>query len=103
MGESQDWVDDFNTSCGIDDSTKPITGFPYPIITSAFFGEKFVYVALFHAEERKQYYFAYDYKEKQFLVNPKSMVIEDSTETNFPQKCFWNDEKDEIYTFYRQG
>jgi len=29
--------------------------------------------------------------------------MEDSSKRNFPYKCFFNDEKKEIYAFYRQG
>tara|TARA_B110000285_G_C14791031_1_gene453039 strand:- start:247 stop:372 length:126 start_codon:yes stop_codon:yes gene_type:complete len=29
--------------------------------------------------------------------------MEGSSKKNFPYKCFYNDEEDEVYAFYRQG
>lgn len=66
------------------------------------------------------YYLAYDYKAKKFVQksssakivkkgkntdkeSENSIHIENSTHINFPQKSFWNDETNEIYTVFRQG
>jgi hypothetical protein len=37
------------------------------------------------------------------MVGQKVEWVMDCTEKNFPYKCFFNEEKKEIYSFYRQG
>ena len=119
-GKKLDLVENLNKICGIDDSTKPITGFPYPIVTSTFYGDNDnVFIAIFHAKNRAMYYLAYDFKAKKFIQGQSSktprasaknakgsnnsIIVENSTHINFPQRCFWNEETNEIFTVFRQG
>jgi hypothetical protein len=37
------------------------------------------------------------------MVGQKVEKVLNCTEKNFPYKCFFNEEKSEIYSFYRQG
>ena len=37
------------------------------------------------------------------VIGDKIEVKMDTNAKNFPFKCFYNDEKNEIYLFYRQG
>lgn len=41
----------------------------------------------------------YNHKTQE-LINHKSVVLESNTK-NFPVKCFYNEDNNEVYSFYR--
>ena len=49
------------------------------------------------------YHFFWDIEKHSMRGKPYSLDMEGSSKKNFPYKCFYNDEDDEIYAFYRQG
>ena len=61
-----------------------------------------------HRDEAHLYYtlthhhFIYDTEKRQAIGEKVSFTLECSKK-NFPYKCFYNDEKQEVYSFYRQG
>lgn len=94
---------DINKLLGINDFTMCNQSFPDPFITCAFINNDKIFVDLFHNFDLKHYHFIYDLKAKNIVGKPVEFVIPDSTKKNFPYNCFYNDEKNEIYSFYRQG
>lgn len=76
--------------------------FPDPFITCTFITNETIYINLFANAELKHIHFIYDIK-NQCMVGQKQEKIMVCTEKNFPYKCFFNEEKEEIYSFYRQG
>lgn len=61
-----------------------------------------IYIDLFHNAELKHIHFIYDLS-KRAIVGKAEEKILSCTKKNFRYKCFYNDERDEIYSFYRQG
>ena len=61
-----------------------------------------VYVSLFHGGTRTHYHFIWDTISKEMSGKIVSHKMTGSLK-NFPFKSFYSEEKDEIYTFYRQG
>jgi len=87
-----------------------------PYITCCWVGEYRVFVNFFHSYTLTHYHFIYDIREKKMLGTPQNdeegkpmhhdkpiQVKMACNNQNFPYKSFYNDEKNEIYTFYRQG
>jgi hypothetical protein len=92
---------------GIDDYTMTNDDFCDPFITACFVNDDKVFVSFFHNYSRTHYHFIWD------LVNLKVIgkdggeepvaIVFDCTYKNFPYKCFYFDERDELYVFYRTG
>ena len=61
-----------------------------------------IYIDLFHNAELKHIHFIYDLSKRAILGKAEEKILS-YTKKNFPYKCFYNDERDEIYSFYRQG
>jgi len=93
---------DINKLVGINDYTMCNQTFPDPFITCTFITNETIYINLFANAELKHIHFIYDIK-NQCMVGQKQEKIMVCTEKNFPYKCFFNEEKEEIYSFYRQG
>mmetsp|Transcript_2923 Transcript_2923/g.4511 ORF Transcript_2923/g.4511 Transcript_2923/m.4511 type:complete len:194 (-) Transcript_2923:3193-3774(-) len=79
-----------------------IQTFPDPFITCTFISEDLVFVNLFHNASLTHYHFIYDTANK-VLKGSFVKTKLDCTRKNFTYKCFYNDERNEIYVFYRQG
>ena len=89
---------------GLDDYTMCNNDFPDPNIICCFVDDDTIFVALFHNYSRTHYHFLYDAKNKCILENKEPVKMEiDCTKKNFPYKCFHNEDKKQIYCFYRQG
>jgi len=93
---------DINKLCGINNYTMCNQSFPDPFITCCFIDSNRVFVNLFHNFDLKHIHFIWDIKAKKIIGKMVEKVI-DCTKKNFPYKCFYNEEKNEIYSFYRQG
>lgn len=93
---------DINALIGIDNWTMVYQGFPDPSITCTFVTDTRIFINLFHNPTLTHYHFIYDIEAKAVIGKVVPYVI-DSNKKNFPYKCFYNEDKDEIYSFYRQG
>lgn len=107
---------EFNSYLGINDYTMPNADFPDPFITCCFIDLEKLFVNLFHNYTLTHYHFVWDIKNRKLIGKPQTNskgerigdapikhVIPDCNKKNFPYKCFYNDEKNEVYSFYRQG
>ena len=92
---------DINKICGINNYTMCNQSFPDPFITCTFLDAKKIFINLFHNYSFTHYHFIYDLEKRQ--AGKVSSRVLTCTKKNFPYKCFYNDEKNEIYSFYRQG
>lgn len=79
----------------------PINNFPDPFIDCTFINDDLLFVNLFHNKDIRHHHFFYYWKEKKIVRHTVLKI--DSSPKNFPTKCFYNTEYNEIYTFYRQG
>ena len=91
-----------NKELGLDNYTIPFEGFDDPLITCCFVNNDRIFINLFCNYYLMHYHFMYDIKKKE-IIGPKVEVKMDTNFKNFPYKCFYNDENNEIYSFYRQG
>lgn len=92
---------DINKELGLDNYTMPIDGFGDPFIICTFVTDETLFVNLFHNKELKHIHFFYNSTTTQ-IINRFEKVLETS-QLNFPYKCFWNETQSEVYSFYRQG
>ena len=92
---------DINKELGLDNHTMPINNFPDPFISCCFVRDDMIFVNLFHNEQRVHYHFMYHTCDKRLTQYTKIQL--DSNNKNFPVKCFYNQEYNEVYSFYRQG
>jgi hypothetical protein len=81
----------------------PVQNFPDPFITACFVDDNLVFVQLCYSPTQTHYHFFWDIEKHAIRGEPYSQFMEGSSVKNFPYKCFYNDENDEIYAFYRQG
>lgn len=103
-GEIQELVTlNVSEHLGLDDKSKPITGFWEPLITASFIKMDSLFVSAYHRLQKKQYHFIYDYKNKQPKSPTFEQEIKNCTPMNFPIKSFYSVENNECYVFYRQG
>ena len=80
-----------------------IAGFPDPFINCCFVGNDKIFVALIDNETCTHYHLLWDINNKKMIGDFASCKFPDNGKKNFPYKSFYNEEKKEIYTFYRQG
>ena len=78
-----------------------IDNFPDPFITCCFINDDLIFVNLYHTATTTHHSFIYNHKTKA-ISSRQSIQLESNTQ-NFPYKCFYCEEENEIYTFYRQG
>lgn len=76
--------------------------FPDPFITCSYITDDLIFVNLFLNHDLKHVHFIYDLKNQKIKGHKVEMTME-CTKKNFPYKSFYNEERNEIYTFYRQG
>lgn len=100
--EIADSIIRINDLLNIDNWTMVYPGFPDPSVTCTFVGDTKIFINLFHNPTLTHYHFIYDFKEKAIFGEITSIVM-NSNKKNFPYKCFYNDDKNEVYSFYRQG
>lgn len=100
--EIQDNELDINKLLNLNNWTMAISGFPDPYITCCFIDDTKLFINLFYNYDLTHYHFIWDIEKKQVVGEIVSKKL-DCSKKNFPYKCFFNDEKREIYSFYRQG
>jgi hypothetical protein len=91
-----------NDLLGLNNWTMAISGFPDPYITCCFIDDDRLFINLFYNYDLTHYHFIYDLKNNKIIGKIEKKVL-DCSKKNFPYKCFYNDEKREVYSFYRQG
>lgn len=88
---------------GINDFTIPVSGFSDPYITSCYLDDDDkIFCNLFHNVELRHYMFIYSRGQNNIISEVVTKDLECSKK-NFPYKSFYNDQDDEVYTFYRCG
>ena len=92
---------DINEELGLDNSTMPIHNFPDPFIVCTFVNNKIIYVCLFHNKTLTHHHFFWNCESRR--VEEHYTKVIDSNDKNFPYKCFYNYDDNEVYAFYRQG
>ena len=92
----------FNKLLGLDDWTMCLTSTPDPFITCCFVTNEVVFINLFHTYSHTHYHFFFNIEKRDIEGEVASMAIENYS-SNFPLKCIYNEDSEEIYSFYRQG
>ena len=78
----------------------PINNFPDPFITCTFVHDDLIFVNLFQTYSLTHCHFFYVPSTK--VTTRYTQVQLDSNNKNFPYKCFYSQESNEIFSFYRQ-
>ena len=91
-----------NALLGINNYTMCNSIFPDPFITSCFISDDLVFVNLFYNATFTHYHFIINVETKEIQGEVHSMEMK-CTKKNFPYKCFYSEEKNQVYSFYRQG
>lgn len=78
------------------------SSFPEPFATCTFINHDRIFVDVFYNHTPTHYHFIYNLVDRAVEGEVQSRPLQ-CTKKNFPYKCFYNDERDEIYSFYRQG
>lgn len=101
-----------NEALGLDDHTMPIDNFPDPFINCCFIDGKehkdgtpvkYIFVNLFYSKDQHHHHFLFDYETMTIIEDSHEIVAMNCNKKNFPQKAFYNQDNNEVYTFYRQG
>jgi len=79
----------------------PIDNFPDPFINCTFLKDDLMYVNLSHNATGMHHMFIYNYVTKAVTSHIQKQM--DWNPENFPYKCFYSEEENEVYSFYRQG
>ena len=92
---------DINEALGLNNHTMPIDNFPDPFVDCTFVNDNLLFINLFHNKKIEHHLCFYYWKEKRIVRH--TVINIKSNPKNFPTKCFYNLEYNEVYTFYRQG
>ena len=93
---------DLNAIAGLDDHTMCVDSFPDPYAVCCFITDELVFVSVFHNPTLTHCHFVWDSRSRKVVGEVCKRTIGRS-QRNFPYKAFYNDEKHEVYVFYRQG
>lgn len=88
-----------NSVLDINNHTMPIDNFPDPFITCCFVSDDLIFVNLFHSALLTHFHFFFNWKTRESSGVTRMKI--DSNDKNFPFKCFYNEEDNEVYSFYR--
>jgi hypothetical protein len=91
-----------NDLLGIRPFTMAVENLPDPFITCCFISNEIVFINLFYNYSFRHYHFQYNVETSKLVGEVVDIQI-GTSKKNFPVKCFYNDDEDEIYSFYRQG
>jgi hypothetical protein len=92
----------FNQLLGLDDWTMCLTVSPDPFVICCFITDDIGFVNLYHSFSHMHYHFFLNLNSKEIVGEVVKQEISNFS-SNFPLKCFYNDDDHEIYSFYRQG
>jgi hypothetical protein len=91
-----------NMELSLDDSTRPVGGLPDPMMNTVFTDSSNIFINVFHTKTLTMWHFSYNFLQKKIIGDPVKTQLEYCT-INFPFKSFYDDDKDRVYIFYRQG
>ena len=91
-----------NLELSLDDSTRPVGGLPDPMMNTVFTDSSNIFINVFHTKTLTMWHFSYNFLQKKIIGDPVKTQLEYCT-INFPFKSFYDDDKDRVYIFYRQG
>jgi hypothetical protein len=91
----------FNDLLGINAHTMPVQNFPDPYITTCFINDNLLFVQLYHGPTYTHYHMFWDIEKHTIVGKPYSHTMEGGSQKNFPYKCFYNEDDEEVYAFYR--
>ena len=100
-----------NEEFGLDNYTMPNDDFNDPCMTCCFISDDEIFVTFFHNYTRTHCHFVWNFKTRRIRGSPSTDETEryhvpvskvlDCNIKNFPYRCFYNDDDNEIYQFYR--
>ena len=99
-GESLRSEVNLNDLLGLNTWTMTIDQFSEPYVTCCFIDDNLIFVNLFHNQEFRHFHFILDTRDNTIIDEYVSKKL-DPQKKNFPVKCFYNKDKNEIYSFYR--
>ena len=73
-----------------------------PFVSCCFMSDNKIFINLLYYYDKTHYHFFYDYEKREVCGQVVKMDLKNG-QSNFPFRCFYNDEDDEVYSFYRQG
>lgn len=91
-----------NSLLKLDNWTMCLTGSPDPFIVCCFVTDELIFVNLYHNYSKTHYHFFFDITSNEISGLVAQCQI-DNYACNFPLKCMYNDEDEEVYSFYKQG
>ena len=91
-----------NGFLNIDNSTRPNDNFPDPMMGAAFIEYNNIFVNVFYTKSQTMHICKYSFLHKKLVDEPILMRMEQSSR-NFPLNTFYDDERNHVYIFYRQG
>ena len=97
-----------NETLDLEHESMPINDFQDPFIACTFISDTKVFVFFFYTPYLQHHHFIYDFENRvvighKNLVNSTISMELDCSVKNFPLKCFYNEDYNEIHVFYRQG
>jgi len=84
----------------LNNHTMPIYNFPDPFITCCFINEDWLFVNLYHNKTCTHYHFFYNCETKE-IQGKEKIFMEGSSSLNFPYRCFYSEDENEVWSFYR--
>ena len=91
-----------NTMLKLDNSTRPNDNFPDPMMGATFNDYNNIFVNVFYTKTKTVYFCKYSFSHKKLLDEPIMIQMEQSRK-NFPLDIFFDNDRDYVYIFYRQG
>lgn len=88
-----------NEALGLNNFTMPINNFPDPFITCTWIHDDLIFVNLYHNHSITHYHFFFHVSSRK--ITSLAKVNLQSNNKNFPYKCFYNSELNQVYSFYR--
>lgn len=92
-----------NEAIGLDDKTRPNDNFPDPFVNACFVddGDK-IFINCFHSRELMLHHFIFS-RVKNMIDSPIVKTKLPESTRNFPLSSYFDDEKQFVYIFFRQG
>jgi len=94
---------DINKVLGINDYTMANECFPEPYVTCCFVNVDHVFIDVYYNYKQTHYHFIWDLRLRRMVGKRGKTHLSESNKSNFPYACFYSEERDMIYSFYRQG
>ena len=92
---------DISKLVGLDNSTMPNRGLSDPFIVTEFITKDRIFISLFDNSNLEAYHMLFDVPNKKLVDKPVKFKILNTQKENHPVNCFFNEEREEVYVFYR--